>query len=73
MTFGLSQSATVGLLLEQMIFDGSYLVGLQASKVYLQISEQAFIKSEQQIVTAALESYVNAQLAQAQLDVLEKT
>jgi outer membrane protein TolC len=55
-----------------MIFDGSYLVGLQASKVYLQISEQAFIKSEQQIVTATVESYVNAQLAQAQLDVLEK-
>ena len=72
LTFGLSQSATAGLLLEQMIFDGSYLVGLQASKVYLQISEQAFIKSEQQIVTATVESYINAQLAQAQLDVLEK-
>ena len=44
-SFGLSQSASAGLSLEQMIFDGSYLVGLQASKVYLQISEQAYTVS----------------------------
>lgn len=72
LSFGLSQSATAGVLLEQLIFDGSYLVGLQASQVYLQISEQAFIKSEQEVVTATVEAYVNALLAQAQLKVIEK-
>ena len=70
-SFGLSQSASAGLSLEQMIFDGSYLVGLQASKVYLQISEQAYIKSEQEVVGTTVESYLNTLLATAQLKVLQ--
>ena len=72
LTFGLSQSATAGLMVEQVVFDGSYIVGLQAAQTYLQISEQAFIKSEQQVVTTTVESYVNALVAQAQLKVLEQ-
>ena len=34
LTFGLSQSATAGLLLEQMIFDGSYLSLIRGDLLY---------------------------------------
>ena len=70
--FGTEQSANAGLRLEQLIFDGSYLVGLQASEVYLRISEQAHIKTEQAIIQATTDAYVNALLAQAQIAVLDQ-
>ena len=66
-TFGTSQSVSTGLTLNQMIFDGTYLVGLQASEIYLRISQQAYIKTEQAVEQATVEAYVNTLLAKAQL------
>ena len=37
--FGAKQSMTVGAVLNQKIFDGSYIVGLQSAKVFLEISK----------------------------------
>jgi outer membrane protein TolC len=70
--FGTAQNASAGLKVDQLIFDGSYLVGLQASQIYLRISQQAFVKTEQEIVQATVEAYVNTLLAKAQLNVLEQ-
>ncbi|CAI8160117.1 MAG: Uncharacterised protein [Bacteroidota bacterium] len=70
--FGTTQSANAGLRLEQLIFDGSYLVGLQASEVYLRISEQAYTKTEQVIRQATVDAYINTLLAKAQITVLEQ-
>ena len=70
--FGTTQSANAGLRLEQLIFDGSYLVGLQASEVYLRISEQAYTKTEQVITQATVDAYINTLLAKAQITVLEQ-
>ena len=66
-TFGTSQSVSAGLTLNQMIFDGTYLVGLQASEIYLRISKQAYFKTEQAVEQATVEAYVNTLLAKAQL------
>lgn len=66
-TFGTSQSVSAGLILNQMIFDGTYLVGLQASEIYLRISQQAYVKTEQAVEQATVEAYVNTLLAKAQL------
>lgn len=70
--FGTEQSANAGLRIEQLIFDGSYLVGLQASEIYLRISEQAYTKTEQVITQATVDAYVNVLLAQAQVAVLKQ-
>ncbi len=70
--FGTEQSANAGLRLEQLIFDGSYLVGLQASEIYLRISKQAYTKTEQAIIQATTDAYVNALLAKAQVGILEQ-
>jgi len=66
-TFGTSQSVSAGLMLDQTIFDGTYLVGLQASEIYLRISQQAYVKTEQAVEQATVEAYVNTLLAKAQL------
>ena len=39
--FGKKQNLSASVTLSQLIFDGSYLVALQASKAYVKISEQA--------------------------------
>ena len=66
-TFGTSQSVSAGLMLDQTIFDGTYLVGLQASEIYLRISQQAYVKTEQAVEQATVEAYVNTLLVKAQL------
>ena len=45
LTFGTKQNLIGTVRLEQLIFDGSYLVGLEAIKVYLNISENLFKKT----------------------------
>ena len=37
--FGTKQNATATATLNQLIFDGSYIVGLQSTKVFLEISK----------------------------------
>ena len=70
--FGTEQSANAGLRLEQLLFDGSYLVGLQASEIYLRISKQAFVKTEQAVAQTTVDAYVNVLLSKAQLTVFEQ-
>ena len=47
--FGTEQSIDAAARLDQLIFDGSYLVGLQASTVFLKISRQNKVKSELEV------------------------
>ena len=45
-TFGTQQNINASVTVSQLLFDGSYLVGLQSAKTFLKISEQANEKSE---------------------------
>jgi outer membrane protein len=47
--FGTKHNMSSSLTLTQLIFDGSYLVGLQSAKTYLEISQNAKIKTSQEI------------------------
>ncbi len=42
--FGTPQIMDAGVTVQQLIFDGSYIVGLEASRVFLTISENIFEK-----------------------------
>jgi outer membrane protein TolC len=57
---GSPHSATGSLTVSQLIFDGSYIVGLQAASVYKQISELAEFKSETLIDEAVTSAYAGA-------------
>ncbi|CAM1334629.1 TolC family protein [Tenacibaculum aestuariivivum] len=54
--FTKKQTAKASITLSQLIFDGSYLVGLQSAKTYLKISEQA----KEKTVLATREAIINA-------------
>jgi outer membrane protein len=58
--------------LNQLIFDGSYLVGLQSARTYLKISENAKVKTNQELREIVINSYGNVLLADESVAILEK-
>ncbi len=72
LTFGTKQSASANITLTQMIFDGSYLVGLQAAKVFLDYTDNNAQKAAVEIETSITYSYASALLAQELTDIFEK-
>lgn len=58
--------------LNQLIFDGSYLVGLQSAKTYLKISENAKEKTELGIREAVINAYGNVLLSEESISIIEK-
>jgi outer membrane protein len=55
--FGTKYSANAGASVNQLIFSGSYIVGLQASKAYLEQSEKNLFKNQVEVNKAVSESY----------------
>ena len=70
--FGTKQSVDVAARLDQLIFDGSYLVGLQASSVFLKISRQNKVKSELEVKRLVTDAYINVLHAEERKRILEK-
>ena len=70
--FGTQQNMTATATLNQLIFDGSYLVGLQSAKTFLKISNLAKEKTDQTIREAVINAYGNVLVAQETLDILYK-
>lgn len=71
-TFGTKQSITATATLNQKIFDGSYLVGLQSAKVFLEISKNAKIKTDLEVRKAVINAYGNVLLAEESVAIIEK-
>lgn len=70
-SFGTKQNVNATATLTQLLFDGSYLVGLQSAKVFLKISELAKIKTEQAIREAVINAYGNVLLTKESISILE--
>lgn len=68
--FGTEYTMSGGATLSQMIFNGSYLVGLKAAKSYVEMSELQKIKSDVDVREAVAESYHTALLAEENKEVL---
>ena len=72
LTFGTKQNLIGTVKLEQLIFDGSYLVGLEAVKVYLNISENLFKKTTLEVKKLTVTTYTSVLLAEYNVSFLEK-
>lgn len=70
--FSQSQSATATATLTQKIFDGSYIVGVQATKTFLSYSANNEEKTDQEVRKSVVEAYGNVLLAQESVAILEK-
>ncbi len=70
--FSQAQTASASATLSQQIFDGSYIVGVQASKVFLNYSANYKEKTSLEVRKSATEAYGNVLLAQESVAILEK-
>ncbi len=70
--FGAKQSVNPSITLNQLIFDGSYLVGLQSAKVFLEISENAKTKTDLEVRKAVINAYGNVLLANESVEILKR-
>ncbi|RLD29927.1 MAG: TolC family protein [Bacteroidetes bacterium] len=69
--FGTTKTMNATATLEQLLFDGSYLVGLQSAKVFLEISKNAKEKTDLEIRKAVINAYGNVLLAQESVSILK--
>ena len=69
--FGTPQNMNATVTLTQLLFDGSYLVGLQASKTFLKITTQAEEKTELLTREAVVNAYGNVLVTQRSISILE--
>ena len=69
-SFGTKQNMNASATLSQLLFDGSYLVALQATKVYLNISKQAKDKTEKNSKEATISAYSNVLLAKESITII---
>ncbi len=70
--FGQPQQANATATLNQQIFDGSYIVGVQATKAFLRYSQNNKEKTDLEVRKAVTEAYGNVLLAQESVKIFEK-
>lgn len=69
--FGTKENASVGATLTQLIFDGSYLVGLQAAKTFLDYSYNAEEKTQLEVRRGVINAYGSVLLSKELVDIFE--
>ncbi len=69
--FGTEQNMKWSATLKQLIFSGSYLVGLQSSRTFKKISENAEVKTRQKVRKAVINAYGNALLTEESIKILQ--
>ncbi len=72
MTFGTKQNMNASATLTQLLFSGSYLVGLQSAKVYKKISESIREKTAISIEEAVTNAYAGVLMTQEGIRIMQK-
>jgi outer membrane protein len=71
--FGVPQQMTAGLSASQLLFDGSWIVGLEASKAYARLQQQQVALSERDVRKNVMDAYGLVLIAQEGLALLEQS
>jgi len=78
--FGTQHNASLGLQVQQLVFNGSYIVGLQASRIYSRLAEEGFERTRMDVVETVSQTYYlilvseeSERIIRSNLENLEKT
>ncbi|MGB0776996.1 MAG: TolC family protein [Flavobacteriaceae bacterium] len=71
-TFGTKQNINAGVSLSQLVFDGAYFVGLQYTRTYLKIRENALEKTEFELREGIVSAYTSVLFTQEGIRILEE-
>jgi len=70
-TFGQRQSMRATATLNQLIFDGSYIVALKAAKTFLEFSKNSNEKTRLQVRQNVVSAYANALLVESNVNIIK--
>jgi outer membrane protein len=70
--FGTEQNLSASLTVNQMIFDGSYIVGLRASRIFRELASQNMKRSEIEVRNMVTETYLLSLMASQNLDIVRQ-
>jgi len=71
--FGTKYNVAADATASQLVFDGKYIVGVQASRRFLEKSEQQFIKNKLDMYEAVSSAYYRVLVAENTMDILDST
>jgi outer membrane protein len=71
--FGSKNNFTADITATQLIFDGTYIVGLQAAKTFVEISKNTYTGSEIEVKETVAQAYYLVLVAEANRSVLDTT
>jgi outer membrane protein len=69
--FGVQYQSSLGIEVSQLLFDGSYLVGLQASKTFKELSNKSLKRSRIETAVAVTKAYYSVLVSNEQLSLLD--
>ncbi len=69
--FGVAHSGNTGVSLSQLIFDGSYTLGLKAADVYKELSAKALVQTKQQIAENVSKAYYGILVNEERIKLLQ--
>lgn len=70
--FGTQYTGNAGINLQQMIFNGSYIVGLKASKTYTELARKDLIKTQTDVVEAIKKAYYGVLVSKERTELVDK-
>ncbi|MEM9934417.1 MAG: TolC family protein [Bacteroidota bacterium] len=70
-TFGLPWQAAIGASANQLVFDGTFFLGVRAAKVYVDISQKNLNRTQEEIAYRVSQAYYQALSANNQRDLLQ--
>lgn len=68
--FGLQYQSSPNLTVSQLLFDGSYLVGLQAAKTFKELSSKSLTRTKIEAAVAVTQAYYSVLIANERLTLL---
>jgi len=69
--FGTKYNATAGISASQLIFSSDYLVGLQASKTYMELAQKGESRTKIETISAVSKAYYGALVAKERFKLLD--
>jgi len=72
LSFGTKQTIDGSVTLTQLLFDGSYMIGLASIKLYTDIANKAKIKTDQEVKKTTISAYGNALVSQERVEILKR-
>jgi outer membrane protein TolC len=71
--FGTKHNMSASITASQLLFDGSYIVGLQAAKTFVDLSARSLAKSEIEVREAVAQAYFLVLVAEENKKILDST